>query len=133
MKAKLVGYWIATILVVFFILPGGLFSVLRMPAAIDGMHQLGIPEWFAILLGVWKILGSIAILWPRFPLLKEWAYAGIFFDLSGAAVCNAANHGVWWHVAAPLFVLIFVILSWAWRPPSRRLCPSTAATTTATA
>jgi uncharacterized membrane protein YphA (DoxX/SURF4 family) len=124
MNAKRIGYWIATGLVVFFILPGGLFSVLRLPSAIDGMRQLGIPVWFAVLLGVWKILGSIAIVIPRFPLLKEWAYAGLFFDLTGAAVCNAANHGVWWHIVAPLFVLIFVVVSWAWRPPSRRLCPA---------
>ena len=122
MQAKRIGYWIATGVVVFFILPGGLFSVLRLPAAIDGMRQLGIPVWFAVLLGVWKVLGSIAILVPRFPLLKEWAYAGMFFDLTGAAVCNAANHAVWWHILAPLFVLIFVVASWAWRPPSRRLC-----------
>ncbi|MGC2637515.1 MAG: DoxX family protein [Acidobacteriaceae bacterium] len=121
MKAKLVGYWIATIVLVFFLLPGGLFSVLRLPAAIDGMRQLGIPEWFAILLGAWKILGCIAIVVPRFPLLKEWAYAGMFFDLSGAVVCNAANHGVWWHIAAPAMVILFLVASWAWRPASRRL------------
>ena len=128
MQAKRIGYWIATGVVVFFILPGGLFSVLRLPAAIDGMRQLGIPVWFAVLLGVWKVLGSIAILVPRFPLLKEWAYAGMFFDLTGAAVCNAANHAVWWHIFAPLFVLIFVVASWAWRPPSRRLCSAAPAT-----
>jgi hypothetical protein len=63
----------------------------RNPPALQGALRLGFPVYFAVLLGVWKILGAIAILLPRFPLLKEWAYAGIFFDLTGAAVASAAT------------------------------------------
>ena len=70
---------------------------------------------------MWKVLGSIALVVPGFPLLKEWAYAGIFFDLTGAAVANAATRGAWWHVAAPLVILVILYGSWALRPASRRL------------
>jgi hypothetical protein len=70
---------------------------------------------------VWKVLGSIAILVPRFPLLKEWAYAGIVFELTGAASASVANGGEWWHVAAPLSIAALAAASWALRPASRRL------------
>jgi hypothetical protein len=77
------------------------------------------------MLGVWKVLGGLAILAPGFPRLKEWAYAGIFFDLTGAAVASAtmgASIGAeWWHVPAPLLVAATMVGSWALRPPSRRL------------
>lgn len=121
MKPNLVGYWICTVLIVFFMLPGGVFYLMRAPAAIHGLEQLGYPLYFAILLGIWKVLGSIALVVPKFPLLKEWAYAGIFFDLTGAAWTNAATHGAWWHVAAPLVIVAILFGSWATRPASRRL------------
>ena len=114
-------YWVCTVLVVFFMLPGGIFEVMRSPQAVTGMKALGYPVFFVVLLGVWKILGSIALLAPKFPVLKEWAYAGIFFDLTGAAVTNAANHGPAWHVATPLVILGVLYGSWALRPQERRL------------
>jgi len=69
--------------------------VLQIPPAFTGVMGLGFPVYFAVPLGVRKILGAIAILFPRFPLLKEWAYAGIFFDLTGAAVAPAATGLPW--------------------------------------
>ncbi len=124
MKTNSVGYWVCTVLVVFFMLPGGIFYLMRAPAAVEGMRQLGIPLYMVVLLGVWKVLGSIALVVPRFALLKEWAYAGIFFDLSGAVVANAANGAVWWHVAAPLAIIVILYGSWALRPASRRVMPA---------
>jgi DoxX-like family len=121
MKAKVIGYWVCTILIVFFMLPGGIFSLMRAPQAVEGMRQLGIPVSVMVLLGVWKVLGSIALVAPGFPLLKEWAYAGIFFDLTGAAVVNAASGGAWWHVVAPLAIILILYGSWALRPASRRV------------
>jgi hypothetical protein len=91
----------------------------RNPPALQGALRLGFPVYFAVLLGVWKILGAIAILLPRFPLLKEWAYAGIFFDLTGAAVASAATGLPWWHVAAPLVITLVAVLSWSLRPHDR--------------
>jgi len=110
--------------VVFFMLPGGIFYLMRAPAAVEGMRQLGFPLYVVILLGVWKVLGSIALVVPGFALLKEWAYAGIFFDLTGAVVADAATGGAWWHVAAPLVILVILYGSWALRPASRRLVAS---------
>jgi hypothetical protein len=128
MKAKTIGYWVCTVLIVFFMLPGGVFQVMRAPQSVAGFAKLGFPVYFVVLLGVWKILGSIAIVWPGFPLLKEWAYAGIFFDLTGAAVVNASTGGAWWHVAAPLVILVILYGSWELRPASRRVIRSTEAT-----
>jgi hypothetical protein len=75
--------------------------------------------YFLTIIGVWKVLGAIAILLPRFPLLKEWAYAGIFFDLTVAAVAAAATDLPWWHVAAPLVITLIAVLSWSLRPHDR--------------
>jgi hypothetical protein len=84
---------------------------------------LGYPTYFFAILGFWKVLGAIALLVPRFPLLKEWAYAGIFFDLTGAAVSYAAVGGLGvydFHVIAPLIITGFTVASWALRPESRK-------------
>jgi hypothetical protein len=119
------AYWVCTALTVFFFLPGGLAYALAVPDVVDGVLLLGFPLYFIRLLGVWKVLGAIAVLVPGFPRLKEWAYAGILFDLIAAAVANTmmgdAIGAEWWHVPAPLLVAAIVIASWALRPASRRL------------
>ena len=118
---KTVAYWVCTGLVVFFIGSGGLAYVMRVPDVVKGVVALGFPVYFVVLLGIWKVLGSIAILVPGFPLIKEWAYAGIMIDLTGAAVASLATGGAWWHVAAPLVIAVLLVVSWALRPESRRL------------
>lgn len=118
---KRVAYWVCTGLVVFFIGSGGLAYVLRVPDVVAGVVALGFPVYFIVLLGVWKVLGAIAILVPGFPLIKEWAYAGIMIDLTGAAVASMATGGAWWHAVAPLLIAALVVASWALRPESRRL------------
>jgi hypothetical protein len=118
---KRVAYWVCTGLVVFFIGSGGLAYVMRVPDVVAGVVALGFPVYFIVLLGVWKVLGSIAILVPGFPLIKEWAYAGIMIDLTGAAVASLATGGAWWHAVAPLAIAVLVVASWALRPDSRRL------------
>jgi hypothetical protein len=85
---------------------------------------LNYPTYFFAILGFWKVLGAIAILVPRFPRLKEWAYAGIFFDLTGAAASCAAvgGYGAYgFHVIAPLIITGFLVASWALRPESRKI------------
>jgi hypothetical protein len=124
-KAVSVAYWICTALTAFLIASGGLAYALAVPDVVEGVIQLGFPLYFIRLLGVWKVLGGLAIVAPGFPRLKEWAYAGILFELTGAAVANAtmgASIGAeWWHVPAPLLVAAIMVGSWALRPPSRRL------------
>ena len=125
MKAKNIAYWTTTVLVAFCIGSGGVAQVARVQGTVDGfVHILGYPVYFVTILGVWKILGAIAILVPRFPRLKEWAYAGIFFDLTGAAASNAAvgGYGVYaFHILAPLILAVLTVASWALRPESRRI------------
>lgn len=122
MKAKSIVYWVATMLVALPIGSGGIAQVAHLQQNVDGfVHVLGYPLYFVTVLGVWKVLGAIAILVPRFPRLKEWAYAGIFFDLTGAAASWAAVGGAGeaFHIIAPLVIAGFAVTSWALRPESR--------------
>ncbi|MFZ0814608.1 MAG: DoxX family protein [Candidatus Sulfotelmatobacter sp.] len=124
MKAKSVIYWASTILVAVTIGSGGAAQVAHLQQNVDGfVRVLGYPLYFVTVLGVWKLLGAIAILVPRFPRLKEWAYAGIFFDLTGAAASWAAvgGSGEAFHIAAPLSIAGFAVASWALRPESRKI------------
>jgi hypothetical protein len=132
-KAKAIVYWTMTILVAFFIGVGGLGQIWQYYANPHGVvPELGYPMYFFAILGFWKALGAIAILVPRFPLLKEWAYAGIFFDLTGAAASCAAvgGYGAYgFHVIAPLILTGFTVASWALRPESRKIGVLSGATT----
>jgi len=124
MKARTIAYWTMTILVALPIGSGGIAQVARLPQNVDGfVRVLGYPLYFVTVLGIWKVLGAIAILAPRFPRLKEWAYAGIFFDLTGAAASWVAvgGPGEAFHVIAPLIIAGFTVASWALRPDSRKI------------
>jgi uncharacterized membrane protein YphA (DoxX/SURF4 family) len=124
MKAKRIAYWTTTVLVAFF-MSGGVAQILQFKANPHGVvSQLGYPMYFFAILGFWKVLGALAILVPRFPRLKEWAYAGIFFDLTGAAVSCVAvgGYGAYaFHVVAPLLIAGLTVASWALRPQSRTI------------
>jgi uncharacterized membrane protein YphA (DoxX/SURF4 family) len=124
MNAKSIAYWTTTILVALF-MSGGVTQVAQYLGNPHGVVPvLGYPMYFFAILGVWKVLGAIAILVPRFPRLKEWAYAGIFFDLTGAAASCAAvgGYGAYgFHVIAPLIITGFLVASWALRPESRKI------------
>ena len=90
-KAKNIAYWSTTALVAFFIGSGGVSQVAQFVGGVRGVVPvLRYPMYFFAILGFWKVLGAIAILAPRFPRLKEWAYAGIFFDVTGAAASYVA-------------------------------------------
>ena len=125
MKAKSIVYWGTTILVAVPIGSGGIAQVAHLQQNVDGfVHVLGYPLYFVTVLGVWKVLGAITILVPLFPRLKEWAYAGIFFDLTGAAASCAAvgGYGAYaFHVLAPLIIAGLSVTSWALRPESRTI------------
>jgi uncharacterized membrane protein YphA (DoxX/SURF4 family) len=124
MKAKNIAYWTTTVLVAFF-MSGGVVQIAQFKANPHGVvPELGYPMYFFAIIGFWKVLGAIAILVPRFPRLKEWAYAGIFFDLTGAATSCAAvgGYGAYgFHVIAPLLIAGLTVASWALRPPSRTI------------
>ncbi len=121
MTKQTVGYWICTGLVAAAFLSGGVVDILRPAQALEGMTHLGYPPYFMIILGVWKVLGGIAILAPGLPLLKEWAYAGMIFDLTGATASHFATGDDVRHIVTPLVIALVVAASWALRPESRRL------------
>jgi DoxX-like family len=114
------GYWLATVSVAAELALGGVWDVARIPYVRDLVTHLGYPSYFLVLLGSWKVLGAVALLAPRRPLLKEWAYAGAFFTYTGAIVSHLTT-GYALHELPLLAVLTaLTVLSWALRPPSRR-------------
>ena len=120
-KGSLTIYWIASSLMAFVLISGGIAELSNSKTTIDGMLSLGYPVYFTHLLGFWKIAGGIVLLAPRLPLLKEWAYIGIFLDMTGAFMTHIACHSVAFH---PVFTGLFAVLtvvSWAYRPSTRKL------------
>lgn len=121
MNARSAGYWTTTTLIALAFLSGGAAYLFRADVPLRGMAELGYPAYFVTILGIWKVLGGLAILAPRLPRLKEWAYAGIAFDLTGAAFSHAAVGQPAVKVIVPLVLLGIAAASWALRPASRRL------------
>jgi DoxX-like family len=121
MTMRSAGYWTTTTIIAIAFLSGGAAYLAGAGFALQGMLALGYPAYFVTILGAWKALGGIAILAPRSPRLKEWAYAGIAFDLSGAALSHIAVGDPAAKVVAPLVMLGIAAASWALRPPGRRL------------
>jgi hypothetical protein len=124
MKRNEIGYWVATGLAALASAFGGVMDLARPPEVIAGLQHLGYPGYFALILGAWKLLGAAALLAPRLPRLKEWAYAGMLFDLTGAAASHAAVGDPAGKVIVPLVLLAIVLASWALRPAPRVLRPA---------
>jgi len=120
-RAITTAYWTATVIITLAFLSGGAAYVVRAEVPLRGMLDLGYPAYFVTILGIWKVLGGIAILAPRLPRLKEWAYAGIAFDLSGAAFSHAAVGDPASKVIVPLVLLGIAVASWTLRPEDRKL------------
>jgi hypothetical protein len=118
-RARIIVYWVTTILVALSMVSGGLAQLLRQSDNVKGIILLGFPVYFLTLLGFWKVAGGIALVVPRWGLVKEWAYAGIIFDLTGAAATNAFSGQPTFHIIAPLVLAAFTAVSWATRPAGR--------------
>jgi len=114
-------YWLSTGLLGLDFLVGGAFQIARAPQAVEGFAHLGYPAYFAILLGVWKVLGAIVLLLPGLPRLKEWAYAGIFFDVTAAVVSVIAVGDGVASASLPFAFVVLTLVSWALRPANRTL------------
>lgn len=126
MKARNIGYWISTGLLGALFAFGGFADLSGNPQVLEGMSHLGYPAYFTTILGAWKLLGALAVVAPRLPLVKEWAYAGMFFDLSGASLSHASAGDPAGKVIFPLLLIAVLVSSWALRPSSRRLQGATA-------
>lgn len=119
MRKQTIAFWAATILGPASFVIDGYLQLTRDPQVMATLAHLGYPAYFATILGVCKLLGAIAIVGPGFPRIKEWAYAGFFFELTGAAATRAFAGDAVADIIAPLVFLALVMASWALRPTAR--------------
>jgi uncharacterized membrane protein YphA (DoxX/SURF4 family) len=119
-NAKTIAYWVVTIFGPASFVIGGYLHLTRDPQVMATLAHLGYPAYFATIMGAWKLLGAIAIVVPGFPRVKEWAYAGFFFDLTGAAATRAFVGDGAADIAAPLVFLGLVMASRALAPARRK-------------
>ena len=123
-----VVYWVVTVFIALETLVGGVTDLVHGgsvlvagPPVVGVVTHLGYPTYLLRIIGIWKLLGAIALLIPGYPRLKEWAYAGIFFELSGAAASwLICDHNLT-NAIVPMVLATLAVVSWALRPPGRVL------------
>jgi hypothetical protein len=120
-KRNKIIYWIATIWLSLGMLSTGIVQLLQTGEEVEMITRLGYPVYFLTIIGVWKILGVVAVLIPKFPLLKEWAYAGFFIAMSGAISSHLINGDEAKEIFGPTLLLILTVVSWYFRPADRKL------------
>ncbi|WJE50711.1 DoxX family protein [Bacillus cereus] len=121
-KGKMIAYWTVTLLLAAAIMLSGIGQLMQYGGNVELVTNLGYPLYILTILGIWKVLGVIALVVPGFPRLKEWAHAGIFFLMTGAALSHAfandyGDYG--FHIILPLSYAALNFASWALRPQSR--------------
>ena len=108
-KTKKIIYWISTIWLALGMVSTAIVQLMRTPEGVDAVTRLGYPPYLLTILGVWKILGVVAVLLPKFPRLKEWAYAGFFFAMSGAAISHIVSRAPFSEIFPSLLLLILTV------------------------
>jgi hypothetical protein len=120
-KRNKIIYWIATGWLSLGMVSTGIVQLLHVKEEADMITRLGYPLYFMTILGIWKLLGVIAVLVPKFPLLKEWAYAGFFFAMSGAVFSHLACGDGAKEFFGPTLLIVLTVVSWYFRPANRKL------------
>lgn len=120
-KRNKIIYWIATVWLALGMTSTGVVQFIKMKEEADMMARLGYPLYFLTILAVWKFLGVVAVLVPKFPLVKEWAYAGFFFAMTGAVFSHFAVGDEAKEYFGPLLLLVLTAVSWYFRPADRKL------------
>jgi hypothetical protein len=120
-KTNKIIYWISTIWLALGMLSTAIVQLLKVKTEIDLIIRLGYPVYFLTLLGIWKILGVVTLLIPKFALLKEWAYAGFFFAMSGAIFSHVISGNSVKDIFPSLLLLILTVVSWYFRPADRKI------------
>ncbi len=123
-KRNKIIYWISTIWLALGMLSTGIVQLYKEKTGaggVDSVTHLGYPVYFLTILAIWKILGTITVLIPNFPLLKEWAYAGFFFAMSGAIFSHIASGSSVNEIFPSLLLLILTVVSWYFRPAGRKI------------
>lgn len=123
-RGKMIAYWTITLLLAAAVMLSGIGQLMQYGGNLELVTNLGYPLYVLTILGIWKVLGAIALVMPGFPRLKEWAHAGIFFLMTGAALSHAfandyGDYG--FHIILPLSYAALNIASWALRPKNRIL------------
>jgi hypothetical protein len=119
-KTTKIIYWIATIWLALGMLSTGIVQLFNVKEEVESIVGLGYPRYLLMMLGVCKILGVAVLLIPKFPLLKEWAYAGFFFCMSGAMVSHIASGNSINEIGPSLLLLVLTLVSWGFRPADRK-------------
>lgn len=123
-KRRNIPYWIATVWLSLGMVSTAIVQLAGLAEEVQKtVHELGYPSYFLYIIGVWKLLGVAAVLLPRLPLLKEWAYAGFFFAMSGAVISHLAVHDPLTELFGPVLLLVLTVVSWYLRPVSRKIIP----------
>ena len=122
-KTNKIIYWISTLWLSLGMVSTGLVQLFRQNEQADYITDLGFPEFSLTLLSIWKILGVIVLLIPKFTLLKEWAYAGFFFAMSGAVYSHIIAGDPVNEIFPSLLLLILTLISWYFRPTNRKIIP----------
>ena len=123
-KRNKIIYWVATLWLALGMVSTGAVQLLRGKegtGGVDSVTHLGYPVYLLTILGVWKILGVIAVLIPKFSLLKEWAYAGFFFVVTGAIFSHIASGDSVSGILPALLLLVLTVASWFFRPMDRKI------------
>ena len=120
-KTQKITYWVATIWLSLGMVSTGIVQFIKMKEEVDMMNHLGYPVYILTILAIWKFLGVIAVLIPKFPLVKEWAYAGFFFAMSGAVFSHLAMGDAAKELFGPLLLIVLTVVSWYFRPADRKL------------
>ena len=120
-KRNKIIYWVATLWLALGMVSTGIVQLIKMKEEADMMVHLGYPLYFLTILGTWKLLGVIAILIPKFPILKEWTYAGFFFAMSGALFSHAVCGDGLKEYLGPSLLIMLTIVSWYFRPQGRKV------------
>jgi len=121
-KRNKIIYWIATIWLSLGMVSTGIVQLIHNEAEVEHTSKgLGYPVYFLTILGVWKLLGVVAILVPKFPIVKEWVYAGFFFSMTGAIFSHIASGSAGMEYFGPSLLIALTILSWYFRPADRKV------------
>lgn len=119
-KRDKIIYWIATLWLALGMTSTGIVQIIKLDEEVAMMQRLGYPLYFLTIIGVWKILGVVALLVPKFPLVKEWAYAGFFFAMTGAIISHFAVNDAAMEYFGPTLLLVLTVVSWYFRPLDRK-------------
>ncbi|KAA9340881.1 DoxX family protein [Adhaeribacter soli] len=120
-KRNKIIYWVATCWLALGMLSTGMVQLLKVDSEVENITKLGYPVYFLTILGAWKLLGSAVVLMPGFPLLKEWAYAGFFFAMSGATFSRIMAGDPINEIFPSLLLLALTVISWYFRPADRKV------------